>query len=225
MIARAAYDAVLFDLDGTLIDTAPEFIVALDRLMAQIGRAAPDRVRVGHAVSQGGSAMLRAALGSDEAPDPALLERFLALYAERLGSAARLYPGIAQVLESLERRGVAWGIVTNKPQWLTTPLLAALGLSERAAVVVCGDTLPTRKPDPAPVLYACAALPVAPARCLMIGDDPRDVTAAIAAGAIAVVADWGYTPSANDAWGAPFRAADGNALHALLDLVAEGDER
>lgn len=215
-----AVDAVLFDLDGTLVDTAPEFIIALGRLREELGMPPVPADRIRPVVSKGGAAMVQAAFADWPAGDrAALLERFLALYREQLGSATDFFPGIVEVLERLDRRGTPWGIVTNKPGWLTEPLLAALRLNGRPRCVISGDSLPVRKPDPAPVRVACSLLHAVPARTAMVGDDERDVAAALAAGAIAVLADWGYSEDAGaDGWGAQHRAASPLVLAELLGL-------
>jgi phosphoglycolate phosphatase len=218
VIAPSGYDAVLFDLDGTLLDTAPEFVAAIGRLREERGLEPLAAAVVRAAVSQGGAAMLRAAFPGWDESDRALLDRFLSLYRERIGADTVLFPGVDDVLARLEHGAVPWGIVTNKPRWLTEPLLERLGLAGRPRVVVCGDTLARRKPDPDPVLHACAVLGVAPARAVLVGDDERDVAAARAAGAIAVVADWGYSDPGEDAWGATHRAPDAGALIDLLGL-------
>lgn len=215
-----AADAVLFDLDGTLVDTAPEFIVALNALRAESGRAPVPAAQVRPVVSKGGAAMVRAAFADwPDADHAALLERFLALYRRDLGSATVFFPGMAELLDALDARRVRWAIVTNKPGWLTDPLLDALGLSKRAACVVSGDTLPVKKPDPAPVIHACTALGLAPSRAVMVGDDERDIASALAAGAVAVLADWGYSEDAgDDGWGAQYRVGSPSSLAALLGI-------
>ncbi len=220
-------DAVLFDLDGTLLDTAPEFIVALNALRAELGCAPVPAAQVRPVVSKGGAAMVRAAFADrPDADHAALLERFLALYRRDLGSATEFFPGMPELLERLDQNGLRWGIVTNKPAWLTDPLLDTLGLSRRAACVVCGDTLPVKKPDPAPVVHACAALGLAPARVMMVGDDERDITAAVGAGALAVLADWGYSEDGgDDGWGAEFRVDSPRALASLLGIPMSVGQR
>jgi phosphoglycolate phosphatase len=185
-------DAVLFDLDGTLADTAPDLIGALDVLRHELGLAPAEPARVRTQVSKGGAGILRA--GLPEIPDAAqvLLDRYLAIYRTRVCGASALFAGVAETLARLDALGVPWGIVTNKAGWLTQPLLVGLALDTRAGCVISGDTLPVRKPDPAPVRHACAALGVEPARAALVGDDRRDVEAARRAGAGAIVAGWGY---------------------------------
>jgi phosphoglycolate phosphatase len=204
MIKPLDVDAVLFDLDGTLADTAPDLIEALNRLREELGLPVVPEAQIRPFVSKGGAAMLRA--GFPDLPDAptALLDRFLGFYHERICELTELFPGMAEVLLRIERSGRRWGIVTNKPSFLTKPLLEKMMLDRRAAVVVCGDTLPTRKPDPAPVHYALRALHAEPGRAVLVGDDQRDVDAAKAAGVTAVLAGWGYFSGheSPDEWGA-----------------------
>src|SRR5690606_33873399 len=174
--------AVLFDLDGTLIDSAPDLVAAVEALCAELGAPPPDRARVRSVVSAGGRAMLRSGLpGADDAMIDQWLPRFLDLYSVRMTEHTRLYEGIADVLARLESRGIAWGIVTNKPGWLARPLLASMDFHRNSAALVTGDCLPLRKPDPAPVHFACEQIGVAATDAVMVGDDLRDVQAGRAA--------------------------------------------
>ena len=220
MSAAAAVQAVLFDLDGTLADSAPDLVAALATLCAEIGRAEPDPVAVSRVVSAGGRAILRCGLpGIDEAQVEALLPRYLDLYAARGNASTRLYDGIDEVLRDLEGQGIAWGIVTNKLAWLAAPVVEKLGLARRCGALVAGDTLARRKPDPDPVLHACALLEVDPARTLFVGDDLRDIEAGRAAGTRTIAAAWGYLNGGDPAdWGADAIAATVAALPAVLRL-------
>jgi len=199
-------ELVLLDLDGTLADTAPDLGGALNAVRAELGQAPLPLAPLAPAIGRGTPAMLEAAFGI--APEAAefgpLRARFLDLYAARVAAETRLFPGIADLLDELESRGVTWGVVTNKPQRFTDPLLEALGLARRAACVVSGDTLPQRKPEPAPLLHAARALAADPARCIYVGDAESDVVAANAAGMRALVAGWGYLEEDDDPrrWGA-----------------------
>jgi N-acetyl-D-muramate 6-phosphate phosphatase len=214
--ARAT--AVLFDLDGTLVDTAPDLVDAVNRTRAALGLPPVPEAQVRPHVSRGGMAMLRAGIPEAGEPDQRLLQRFLDLYLEHIFVRSTLFPGMPEVLEAIEARGLPWGIVTNKPGWLTTPLLAAMGLAERTRCAISGDTLPVRKPAPDPVLLACRQLGCDPAATLMVGDDLRDVQAGNAAGAISVVAEWGYlgVEEPHSTWGAPYSIATPGELLALL---------
>lgn len=185
-------EAVLFDLDGTLADTAPDLIGAANRTLAELGRGPVPEQRLRPLVSKGGAAILQAAMPDWDAGDRAPLDRFLALYRERICESTRLYDGVEELLARIEHAGKGWGIVTNKPGWLTAPLLDALGLAGRAGAVVSGDTLPVRKPDAAPVLHACRALSARAAHAALVGDDARDLDAARNAGALPVLVEWGY---------------------------------
>ena len=193
-MAERGLHAVLFDLDGTLADTAPDMArtVNLMRQSRGLGPVPLDDVRP--FVSQGARGMIGAAF--DVKPDnpdfQAMREEFLTLYADNLCVDTRLFPGMDALLEDLEAREVAWGVVTNKFERLARPVLAGLGLEERAAVIVGGDTCPRPKPFPDPLLHAAASLQVAPIRILYIGDDERDVQAARAAGMPVIVAGYGY---------------------------------
>ena len=198
--------AVLFDLDGTLADTAPDLAAALNRLLAEHGRRPVPLERARPVTSSGARGMLQVGFGIDP-QDPRydrLKARFLDLYAERICRETRLFDGIAELLAALEERGLAWGVVTNKPERFTVPLLEALELRARASCVVGGDTTERAKPHPDPLLHAVQALRVEPARCLYVGDDLRDVQAARAAGMRVLAAAYGYLGDHGDplAWGA-----------------------
>ncbi|MBI5617644.1 MAG: phosphoglycolate phosphatase [Gammaproteobacteria bacterium] len=191
---------VLFDLDGTLLDTAPDLAYALNALCVRHGRPALPYETIRPQVSHGGAALVRLGFGIDDhAPGfEALRRELLDLYHANVARASRLFDGMDALLETIERAGLVWGIVTNKPGWLTAPLLDALGLESRPACVVSGDTLPQRKPHPAPLLHAAACMDGAPARCLYIGDAARDIEAGHAAGMITMAALYGYIPADED---------------------------
>jgi phosphoglycolate phosphatase len=196
---RRRHDALLLDLDGTLLDTAPDMGGALNRLRVEHGLAPLPAARIRPVVSHG--AMRLVALGFPEASGAEferLRLRFLDLYAERLAEGTRLFPGIEPVLASLEAQDTPWGIVTNKPGWLTQPLLEALDLARRAACTVCGDTVAERKPHPLPLLYAAGLIGIAAARCVYVGDAERDIQAGRAAGMTTVVAAYGYLSAEDD---------------------------
>ena len=186
--------AVLFDLDGTLLDTAPDLAAATNGLRARHGLPPLPFSAIRPQVSHGGTALTRLALGLE--PEAEGFEHarqtLLDLYQRAIAAETRLFDGMAQCLQQLEDRRLAWGVVTNKPGWLTTPLLAALGLDIRAACVVSGDTTPERKPHPAPLLHACELMGLAPSECVYLGDAERDIQAARAAGMPGLVAAWGY---------------------------------
>ncbi|MGA2343424.1 MAG: HAD-IA family hydrolase [Steroidobacteraceae bacterium] len=212
-----ALRAVLFDLDGTLLDTAPDMIGALNALRTENQLGALPAARVRPAVSHGSSRLVQ--LGFPDAIDQrfvALQRRFLEIYAARLSAETRLFEGMDRVLEQLASRRLAVGIVTNKPAHLTEPLLDNLGLRGRFACIVSGDSLPERKPHPLPMLHAAALAGAAPEECLYVGDAERDVQAAHGAGMQALVATYGYLGEDEDwrIWG-----ADG-FIERPLDLIA-----
>lgn len=212
--------AVLFDLDGTLADSAPDLVAALATLCVEIGHSAPDPVAVSRVVSAGGRAILRCGLPEfAEARIEQLLPRYLDLYAERGNVSTALYAGIESILGDLDAQGIVWGVVTNKVGWLAAPMMDHLGLGARCGALVAGDTLPKRKPDPDPVLHACALLKVDPEKTLFVGDDLRDIEAGRAAGAVTVAAAWGYLNGGDPyAWGADRVAASVAALRPCLRL-------
>ncbi|MEO8673715.1 MAG: phosphoglycolate phosphatase [Tahibacter sp.] len=191
--SEAGLSAVFFDLDGTLVDSAPDLVAAMRRLCLELGAPQPDAQGIRGVVSKGGRAMLRRGLpGIDDAEVELLLPRFLDLYANALSVESSCYDGIAELLASIDGSGLRWGIVTNKPGWLARPLIEQMGLAERCVAMVAGDTLAVRKPDPAPLLHACAQAGVDPRDCVYVGDDRRDVEAGRAAGMPTIVAAWGY---------------------------------
>ena len=189
-----AIRTVLFDLDGTLADTAPYLAYALNCVLEEQGcRPLPfDTIRP--VVSHGGVALIKLGFGIDEhAPGfPPLRQRLLDIYRDNIARETRLFDGMGTLLTRLEERGINWGVVTNKPGWLTGPLLEALGLKARAATIVSGDTLPERKPHPAPMLLACEQAGSDAAHCLYIGDAERDIEAGRNAGMRTLVALFGY---------------------------------
>jgi N-acetyl-D-muramate 6-phosphate phosphatase len=186
-------EAVLFDLDGTLLDTAGDFVDALNRLRAEEKLEPLSYETIRCQVSHGGHALVRLGFGVLPADEhEAMRMRLLNIYRRQLAKHTRLFDGGDELLTELERRGLHWGIVTNKPGWLTDPLLKELQLHERCKAVVSGDTLSERKPHPMPLLHAAKTLGVDPARCVYVGDAERDMQAAKAAGMFALVAGFGY---------------------------------
>ena len=184
--------AVLFDFDGTLADSAPDLADALNRLLAQHGHEPLPLERARPFASAGARGLIQAGFGvkPGDAEYAALRESFLELYAERTCVQTRLFPGIAELLQELKRRGLAWGVVTNKATRFTEAALLALQL--KPDCVACGDTTPHLKPHPASLLHAAEQLKLAPSACVYLGDDPRDMKAARAAGMRPIAVDWGY---------------------------------
>ena len=191
---------VLFDLDGTLLDTAPDLAEALNAVLVENNRTPLPYEAIRPVVSHGGIALIELGFEleqSNPAFDP-LRQRLLEIYRENISRLTRPFPGITELLEKLEKRGLGWGVVTNKPGWLTDPLLKDLDLYDRAVAVVSGDTLDERKPHPAPMLYACELANSEPGQCFYIGDAQRDIEAGINAGMHTLVALFGYLQEQDD---------------------------
>jgi 2-phosphoglycolate phosphatase len=212
--------AVLFDLDGTLADTAPDLGNALNRVRADLDLPPLPLAALRPYASHGARGMLRGAMGVEESDSeyPVLRDKYLDYYGKALFVHTRLFDGADQMLTEIERRGLSWGIVTNKAARFTLPLLEHLGIAARAGAVVCGDTTPHIKPHPAPLLAGARSLTLPPADCLYVGDAERDIAGGKAAGMKTVLARFGYlgpedTP---DSW-----HADGSidSLRALLDWL------
>lgn len=199
-------DTVLFDLDGTLVDTAPDMARALNDVLLEEGRSPLAFEAIRPRVSHGSTGLLDLAWGTGqlETDRERLRTRFLERYHADLASESRPFPGMEDVLGGLDAARIRWGVVTNKPGWLAEPLLRLLGLDERSACLVAGDTLARRKPDPAPLLFACDRIGTAPARAIYVGDDERDIAAGRAAGLTTLVALFGYLGTGNhpETWGA-----------------------
>jgi N-acetyl-D-muramate 6-phosphate phosphatase len=190
---------VLFDLDGTLLDTAPDLVAALNALRLENSLEPLPSAAIRPSVSHGAARVVQAGFpDADAGRLAALLQRFLEIYRGALSRHTRLFPGMEQVLDALDARRIKSGIVTNKPAFFTEPLLAELKLSQRFACVVSGDTLAQRKPHPLPLLHAAAAAGVAAGACIYVGDAERDVQAAHAAGMSALVANYGYLGADED---------------------------
>ncbi len=199
-------DAVLFDLDGTLADTGPDMAAAINALLKDEGQTPLPYSVIRPRVSHGARALVE--LGFDVyEEDPAFEDlrlRFLDHYQRSLCLDTKLFDGIELVLRYCEDRGIDWGIVTNKPRYLTEPLVDQLGLAERASCVVSGDSLSNRKPHPDPLLYACRLIGGTPDRSVYIGDASRDIEAGNSAGMATLVATFGYLGDTDqpDTWGA-----------------------
>lgn len=211
---------VLFDLDGTLLDSAPDLAGAANRLRADHGLAPLPLAALRPLVSSGARGMVEGAFGvkPGDSRFEELRDAFLAHYEAGLLNSTGPFPGIEPLLAALERAAVPWGIVTNKATRFTTPIVAGLGLDRRAGVVVCGDTTPHAKPHPEPLLAAARVLGVAPDGVVYVGDDLRDAQSARAAGMRMIAATWGYLGLGEpvEAWGADVIAADPAELAGLL---------
>ena len=201
-------EAVLFDLDGTLLDTAPDLVGALNTVLQAHNRPEIAFEKARNYASQGSVGLIRLGFPDilDEHERKALQQEFLHTYAAAICKETKLFDQILELIDYIEKRNVAWGIVTNKPGWLTEPLIETFKLTQRTACVVSGDTLPKRKPHPDPLLHACELIKLEPHNCIYVGDDPRDVYAGNAAGMYTCVANYGYIePDINtEQWGADF---------------------
>jgi phosphoglycolate phosphatase len=194
---------VLFDLDGTLLDTAPDMAAALNRLRIEEGLEPLPFAQLRPLVSHGAPRLLKFAFDDPQADRyETLRKRFLDFYRSALAVDTCLFAGFDPVLAAIERAGLRWGVVTNKPGWLAEPLLAEVGLAARCACLVAGDTLAERKPHPLPLLHAAGLLGLSPGECVYVGDAERDVQAARNAGMIPLVAGFGYLGDDDDpaAW-------------------------
>lgn len=215
-------DGVLFDLDGTLLDSAPDLYAALVVQCHEESIAPPSYEPVRAVVSRGARAVLRCAYDDrGESAIDALLPRYLEIYQRVMGEQTTTFDGIDNLLERIEAQGMRWGIVTNKAGFLTDELLLRIGWGGRAHAVVSGDTLPVKKPDPAPVLLACEQARVIPSRGVFVGDDRRDIQAGAAAGLYTVAVSWGYLDGGDpQAWGADAVVDHPDQLADLLRLQA-----
>jgi phosphoglycolate phosphatase len=198
--------AVLFDLDGTLVDTASDLGYALNLQRARHGLPPLDEAVIRPQASHGARGLLGIGFGlkPDEPRFARMREEFLQLYADNICRQSRPFPGILELLAGIEARRLKWGVVTNKPARFTEPLMSILDLAERAACIVSGDTCPQAKPHPAPMLAAAELCGALPGECLYLGDAERDIQAARAAAMPALVAAWGYLDATDEphTWGA-----------------------
>jgi phosphoglycolate phosphatase len=206
MTRFAGIEAVLFDLDGTLIDSAPDLGAAADQMRTDRGLPPLPLEHYRPMAGAGARGMIGVAFGlTPEAPGyNELREEFFANYERGMTARTYAFAGVAELIEQLRRRELAWGVVTNKIERFTLPLTAALPLFASASVIVAGDTTPHSKPHPAPLLEAARRLDLEPQRCLYVGDDERDIAAGLAAGMGTVVATYGYLGQKADvaSWGA-----------------------
>ena len=213
------FDAVLFDLDGTLVDTAPDMVAVLQAMQSAHGVDEVDYALGRSQVSNGAIGLL--SLGFPEAQiefGDEFHSEFLERYAESLCEDSSVFAGLEALLDQLDSRGCPWGVVTNKPESLTNPLLEGLGLAHRSACTVSGDSLPVRKPDPAPLLLACDIAGVDAYRSIYIGDAARDIEAGLRAGMATIAAGYGYITEDDDPreWGADIIAPDTAELSQIV---------
>ena len=211
--------AVLFDLDGTLVDTAPDMVAALAGMQEDRNQQVLPYSQVRSHVSNGAAGLVRLAFPDVSETDAAALKaEFLERYEQAVCVNSSVFPELNGLLDTLDSQGLPWGVVTNKPMRMTTPVMAGLGLDARAACAVSGDTLPERKPHPAPLLLASREIGVRPEDIVYVGDASRDIEAGRAAGMSTIAVCYGYIPDEEDPrdWGADLVALDGLQLTNLL---------
>ncbi|NID03819.1 HAD-IA family hydrolase [Luteibacter jiangsuensis] len=213
-------EGAFFDLDGTLLDSAQDLYAALRVLCAEQGVEPPAYERVRPVVSRGSRAIIGSGFPGANADDILkLVPRYLAIYEAAMAEGTVPFEGVEAMLAGLEAAGIRWGIVTNKPGFLTDALLPQAMPHWKPAAVVSGDTLPVKKPDPAPVLHACALAGCDPSRSVFVGDDRRDILAGNAAGMFTVAVRWGYLDGGDpDSWGADAVLDTADELAALLGV-------
>jgi len=215
------FAAVLFDLDGTLLDTAPDLGAAVNHVLQSQGQAPLAEAHIRRIASDGALGLLKAGFGEEQLArmdTPALRQALLDHYAAHLYEGTRPYPGMVEFIAWLNAHAIPWGIVTNKPAFLTEPLMAQVAELPGCGVIVSADTLPVRKPHPDPLLFACRQLAVDPRQSLYVGDHVRDIQAGRAAGMQTAIAGWGYLDpdeSLSD-WQADHCFADVQSLHHWL---------
>ena len=214
------FKALLFDLDGTLLDTAPDFIGALNRQLADLHREPLPSSQIRSAVTNGSVGIIQTAYNLD-IEDPqfeALRHQFLDYYLANIAEQTTLFDGMEALLARCTQQGIPWGIVTNKPWKYTEALLDQLNLAHRPATTICPDHVARPKPDPQALLLACSELKINPAECVYVGDHRRDIEAGRSAGMITIAAEWGYIEETENIfdWHADWIAATPNELTKIL---------
>ena len=214
------FKGLLFDLDGTLLDTAPDFITALNKQLSLHGRELLPDDAIRTSVTNGSVGLIQS--GFKIAPDhrdfEALRAEFLELYFANLADKTALFDGLQLVLDECRSQGIPWGVVTNKPWRYTESAMAQLGLMEAAATVICPDHVQQTKPHPEPILLACSEISLAPDDCFYVGDHLRDIEAGRAAGTRNIAAGWGYIEQGVNIadWRADWVVEQSEELHSLL---------
>ena len=221
---ETSIECVLFDLDGTLIDTATDFTLVVNQLLSEQGKESLSQEAIHQNVSNGARALVKKAFGIDESDEDfsELLERLLELYYQQLNTTtATLYPGLDRLLSQLEEQNIPWGIVTNKPEKYSFRLLAKLALSSRCSVLVCPDHVSETKPHPEPIFLALERLGVNSERTVYLGDHIRDIQAAKNADVIAIAAAYGYlaADAKVEEWYADFILQSSEQTTSLLNLL------
>lgn len=221
------FDAILFDLDGTLVDTAPDMVAVLLGMQKDHGLTQLSYELARSHVSNGAIGLIRLAFPeADDAQKEELRQEYLDRYENAVCVDSMLFPGLGELLDALDVERRPWGVVTNKPMRMTEPLLEGLGIGSRAACSISGDTIPQRKPDPAPLLLASQQIGIPSEKTVYIGDSVRDIAAGRAAGMFTIAASYGYIPADDDpgAWEADLIAGDTRELtHYLLKGVNLGN--
>ena len=220
--------AVLFDLDGTLIDTAADFIRIIQQMCRDEGRDVVDADLIRTQVSEGARAMVKLVYPELNVEDPIFLahrQRFLDLYGADIAVDTDLFEGMYPLLKQLEQNNIPWGIVTNKPRGLSESLLEALSLTERCAVLVCPEDVSKTKPDPEPMYLAAKQINIAPEQCIYVGDHPRDIDAGRYANMYTILAAYGYLPLQHKddlaAWQADAIVNNVTELHQLIENLVD----
>lgn len=218
-IQDGAFELVLFDLDGTLVDTAPDMVATLQDMQSDHGYD-PVPYELGRSnVSNGAMGLLRIGFPDvDEESRQGLVGEYVERYADRLCELTTIFTGLDSLLDSLDAAGCLWGVVTNKPERLTNPLLEQLGLAHRSVCAISGDTLRVRKPEPDQLLLGCDIAGVAAYQSIYIGDAARDIEAGLRAGAATIAAGYGYITEDDDPreWGADIIAIDTEELAQIV---------
>ena len=220
--------SVLFDLDGTLIDTAADFIRIIQAMCREEGRAVVDADLIRTQVSEGARAMVKLVYPELAVDDPIFIahrQRFLDLYGEDIAVDTDLFQGMYPLIENLENNNIPWGIVTNKPRGLSESLLQALNLNERCAVLVCHEDVTHTKPDPEPMYLAASHLQIDPKQIIYVGDHPRDIDAGRNASMYTILAAYGYLPLEHkdnlDAWQADYIVENVAELHQVINKLVD----
>lgn len=212
--------AVLFDLDGTLLDTAPDFAVVVNTLRQRHGKPALDYQPIRDTVSNGARALVTLAFGLQEgdAQFEPIRQELLALYEQHLAVHTALFPGLEGLLDWLDQQRLPWGVVTNKPRRYAQPLMQALALDQRCSVLVCPDDVTRTKPDPEPLLLACKTLRCVAENAIFLGDHRRDIEAGVNAGMKTLAANYGYIDAGDSVhdWNADFIVDNASDIEPLL---------
>ena len=214
--------ALLLDLDGTLVDTAPDMVATLNRVLINHGKPPAEHTKAQLLVSNGAKALLEFGFGTQQMKDigtDMLVHEFLSDYADHVCETSEIYGGMAEVLAFCAANNIRWGVVTNKPLELSRALLDGLDLLSQSSILLGGDSLPVKKPDPAPLLHCCMVMSLAASECLYVGDHQRDIIAGNAAGMDTAAALWGYIKNeeAPSDWGANYLLNQPTGLLRLLE--------